>query len=139
MAARGSSAPKPGSEQVMSARAWPPGRVQVKPEPGEHAGPEVLDHDVGGGGEAACRGQFTRLLQVQDHPALAPVEERVRGACAARAAGRVDVDDVRPLVGEQHGGQRAGHVLPEVDDPQAGQRAGQSVDLVDDRSSFAGG
>jgi len=49
------------------------------------------------------------------------------------------VDDVRPLVGEQHGGQRAGHVLPEVDDPQAGQRAGQSVDLVDDRSSFAGG
>src|ERR1700733_12805526 len=39
---------------------------------------------------------------------LAAVEERVRHARQARPAGRVDVDDIGPLVGEQHGGQRPG-------------------------------
>ena len=111
-----------------------PDRVEVEPEPGQHSRPEVFDHDVGGGREAARGGEVARPLQVQDRPALAPVEERVRDTGHARAAGRVDVDDVGTLVGEQHGRQRPGHVLAEVDDPQACQRTRHADVLLGEAS-----
>jgi hypothetical protein len=112
-------------------RALLPDHVEVEPEPGQRSRPEVFDHHVRGGGEAARGGEVARPPQVQDRPALAPVEERVRDTGHARAAGRVDVDDVGALVGEQHGCQRPGHVLAEVDNPEACQRTRHFHTLLD--------
>src|SRR3984957_14807596 len=51
----------------------------AKPEPGHALGPQVVDQDVGVGGEAEQRGALVRLAQVERGGPLALVDRRVRG------------------------------------------------------------
>ena len=94
-------------------------RVRAEAEAVHHARPEVLQDDVGGAGQPPGQGQAARVLEVDDDGPLAAVPGGVGRGVPPGAAGRVDADDLRALVGQQHPGQRAGHVLAEVDNADA--------------------
>ena len=116
-----------------------------KPESGEATGPEVLDEHVGAGEEASKDGRAVGLLEVEpDAPLVAVDREEVGGGSravglvadprrspAARrvALRRLDLDDVRPEVGQQHRAVGPGEDRRAVDDADAGERAGAAVTL----------
>jgi hypothetical protein len=111
-----------GQGEVDQARVGGAERVRIEGEALHHAGAEVLDHDVRGLDQAAGGGAVGVLRQVEDDAALAAVPGSVRRALQARAAGRVDADHVRALIGEHHRRQRPGDVLAEVDHAGPAQR-----------------
>ena len=112
-----------GHGAVDHAGAGGQDRVRAEAEAVHHARPEVLQDDVGGAGQPPGQGQAGRVLEVDDDGPLAAVPGGVGRGVPPRAAGRVDADDLRALVGQQHPGQRAGDVLAEVDNADAGQGA----------------
>jgi len=99
--------------------------------PVHHAGAEVLHHRVGAGDQLAQQLPALGLLQVDDDAALVAVaggEEAavlvlgvvgaVRAALAEEvAAGRLDLDHLGAMIGQQLGAERAGHGVAQVDNP----------------------
>ena len=108
-----------GQRAVDEPRVGGERRLRPEAEAVHHARPKILDDDVGGLDQAACRRAAGLVLQVERDAALVAVPRRVAGRIPARPTRRVDLDDVRTLVGEEHAGQRPGDVVPEVDDPDA--------------------
>jgi hypothetical protein len=102
-------------------------------EPIEDPGPEVLPDDVGDPAEVEEHVAAVRLLEVERHALLAPVDgEEVRALAAVgaeegrpHAAHRVapgrllDLDHLRAQVGEQHRAVRPGEHAREVEDADA--------------------
>ena len=101
---------------------------------GEAAGPlgqAVVNEPVRPGDQLATGAPARLALQVEGHGALAAVErvevpalalgERVVAAPLISLR-RLDLDHVRTQVGQQHGRERPGHVLPVVEYSAAGQR-----------------
>ena len=69
--------------------------------------------------------ESARRLEVEHNGAFAPVPRPEAGMCARRVApGRLDLDDIRPLVGKQHPQQRPGNIPSELDDARASKGAG---------------
>ena len=94
----------------------------------QHAGLEVLDHDVGRSGELPRHLRARGLLQVDADALLVAVEHRKK-ACAraeqpsrALALDRLDLDDLGAHVGQHHRAGRAHHHVRELDDAQALER-----------------
>ncbi len=138
---RGPVRPVPGDREVDEA----PGSgassvVVVEAEAREPTGPEVLDEDVArdeqasqhlgplraGGGRAAA----LRLLRLTARkyaavrvPAASLADPGRAPAAGRIALGRLDLDDVRAEIAEEHRAVRAGEDRRAVDDPQAGERS----------------
>ena len=130
---------RPGAEPadggVHDPRVGGAHRREVEAEALQAARPEVLDHHVGPAGKLAGEPEVAGVAQVQHHRTLVAVDPQVvgRGLTAdgrgprARlvAVGRLDLDDVRAEVGEQHGRVGAGEHPGEVGDEQARQGTGR--------------
>ena len=100
-------------------------RVVADAEPVGDAGPERLDDHVGVVGEPAERVGAGRVLQVDGDRAPRPVPHRVAAVVAERvAAGRLDLDDVGALLGEQQHAERAGDPPRQVEDADTVQGTG---------------
>ena len=108
-----------------------------------HAGPVVLEHDVGREREARAPLALRRILEVEHDRALVAVHRREvlaerasvsRTATAAAiaeavaAVGRLDLDHVGAHVGQQHPAERAGGDLAELDDLDALEREHEWTD-----------
>ena len=103
------------------------------------AGHEVLDEHVRAGGEVAEQPRAVRLLEVERDPALVPVDGGEDGAHARAPRARaplaevvaalraLDLDHVRPQVGEQHRAVRAGDHAREIEDTDPREHARGSV------------
>ena len=108
-------------------------RVVAEPQALGHAGPVVLDEDVGALRQPLDDLHAFRALEVHGEPTLAAVHRHERRAVAvlrdrgqlarglARAR-RLDLDHVGAHVGEVHRAEGGGHGLGEVDDPDALER-----------------
>ena len=76
-------------------------------------------------GELVERVDAGRVLQVDRDRAARPVPHRVAAVVAERvAAGRLDLDDVGALLGEEQHAERAGDAPGEVEDAQIGKGTG---------------
>ena len=101
----------------------------------EAAGPEVLDEDVALERQLPHHGLVRRVMQVRDDrplaaglhempqrvalvPAHAPAPQRVAGS------GLLDLDDIRPEVGQHPPGERPGDERAELEDAEVRQRSG---------------
>ena len=80
-----------------------------------YAGPEVLQHNVRSGDKSPGGVKVGSVFQVQVNASFSPVPSGVGRSLEPRPAGRVHLDDVRPLVCQQHSGQGPRHILPEID------------------------
>ena len=99
----------------------------ARPEPVQHARPEVLHHHVAGGGEIEQPGHVAGLVQVEHDRALARVDVRVQPGTAADrlaerlrdvGAGQLGLDHVGAEVGQDPAGERAGHRPGQVEHAQ---------------------
>ena len=97
-------------------------RALVEPERGGGARAHVLEHDVRLGGPLVACPSLRLDLEVQLDQALPAVEQGVDGT--GLAAGAHDLDHVRPLVGEQHGGHPAGPASTEIEHAYRCERRG---------------
>ncbi len=108
-------------------------RRVVEAEPGDGAGPEVLDDDVGARDQPPRDGPARVVLEVDGAAPLVAVDREVVGRLAREkrrteraglvAAPRLlDLDDVGPHVAEGHRAVGAGHHPAEIDDPNAVER-----------------
>ena len=98
----------------------------------ERARPEVLDHDVGGGGQAAEQVLALRLAQVErDALAAAPFDgpeqrvavfERADLAHEVAGAGLLDLDDVGTHLAEQTRAERRRDARAEIEHAQPFER-----------------
>ena len=105
--------------------------VVAEAPPGHHAGPVVLDDDVGAGGEIGGDPALVGIAQVEGHAALAAVPQRVAAGAPQQAVGPVlDEDDVGAVVGQHHRRQRAGHAVRQREHAHAGQGALGQVRLL---------
>src|SRR5262249_28110727 len=103
----------------------------AEPQSLQRAGAIILDHDVAGANEFAP-GEPPRLgLEIERHALLVAVhglEERVVEAAPAAkgitVAGRLDLDDLRAEIGQQHAGVWPAYVARELNDAYAGQCSG---------------
>src|SRR5439155_8540487 len=111
---------------VDEARVEATGPVVAEAEASERAGTEVLEEDVGGG-EEPPQDLLPRLrLEVEGEALLAPVDahevrrltpgERRPGSRVVAVTRLLDLDDLRPHVGQEEGAVRAGEDAGEVDD-----------------------
>src|SRR5437773_3458659 len=95
-------------------------RLVVDAEPLLHVRPEVLDDDVGARRQLLDDLDAARMLEVERHRALVPVQveevEAERGRVALELLARFDLDYVRPSVRELADGGRARAGAREVDD-----------------------
>ena len=90
----------------------------------------VVVDDVGAGHELEGDAQTLGLLEVEGDVPFAPLaaHERPDDVTAhAVAAGRLHLDHVGPQIGQQHGAEGAGQVLPEIDDPQTFEWTGHQT------------
>ena len=100
-------------------------RVEADAEPVGDAGPERLDQHVGVVGELAERVDAGRVLQVDRDRAARAVPHRVAAVVAERvAAGRLDLDHVGALLGEQQHAERAGDAPRQVEHAHTVQGSG---------------
>ena len=100
----------------------------INTKPLGNAGAGVDDHYVAPSHLLMGNGQTFRALQVQDQTALAAIHLKEPPSIAAVhrqvqspavAAGRLDLDDVRAQVGQNHRAVRARNVLGEIGDANA--------------------
>jgi hypothetical protein len=84
---------------------------------------EALDHHVGGGDEASRDRPIVVVGQIEGDAALAPLEECVHRIDPPGPARRVDPDDIRAEVRQDHGDRGAGQPMAEVDDPDTLERS----------------
>ena len=81
-----------------------------------HTGPEALDQHVGRGDEFEGGGLALAGLEIEHAAALAAVPEAPGMMPAERIPrGRLDLDDLGPVVGEDHAGEVAVHAPGEVE------------------------
>ena len=131
----GPGVPEAGDRAVDQPGVVGPERLVGEAEPVGHAGPPVLQEDVGPGGEAAELGQRLGVLQVEGPHLLAPVhvDEHRPGALPQlpEAAQRIpfrrlDLDDLGPQVGQGEAGERPGQVHAGIEHGEAfeGKRLG---------------
>src|SRR3970040_2366291 len=103
-------------------------RQRPVPQPGplERADVVVVHHDVGPADQAPDDLDALGALQVEGDAVLVAVgggevvaervvEERGPGAAVVTGADALDLDDLRPVVGEQHGAERPGHGDADLD------------------------
>ncbi len=119
-------------------------RRVIEPEPGEPPDSCVLDQDVAVGEEPAQDRHALGRLEVQAHPALVAVDGQVIGGRPSPLAvsradpgrapapgrvtlGRLDLDDLRAQVAEEHRAVRPGQDRRAIDDAQSRERAGCGV------------
>src|SRR6185295_11851572 len=111
----------------------------VQPHALDNARPEVLDEHVGAVDEPHQHRLPARVLQVEGNRALVPVVVEIVRRHAAAPVGDVagevalealDLDDVGPLVGEEHGGRRAGDDAGQVDDADAVQGSWHGASIL---------
>jgi hypothetical protein len=105
--------------------------VVVELPVGHDAAAEVVDHDVAVPDQIAREGDATGIGHVDDDAALAPVEIAGQPRAPAAEVGRVaplDFDDVRVVIRQHAGRDRAGHHPGEVEDADAAQ--GSQVPLL---------
>ena len=105
-----------------------------EPQPGDDPRPEVLNENVRGGYDPFDDLDAFGPLEVDRDRAFAAVvvhEWRGQGPALApesphlvAAVGALDLDDVRALVTEQHGRERARDHCRQIDDPDPRQRSG---------------
>jgi len=93
-------------------------------------GSKVLYHDVRRLDKPPGGVAGVLLRQVDDNAALTAIPDGVRGRLKSGSAGRIDPDDVRSLVGEQHRRQRPRDVLTEIDDSDTVENAGHGHVLL---------
>ena len=112
-----------------------PHLVVAHPEPLRPADLEVLDHGVRPRTELERELPALGLGEVEGAAALAPVHRQVVGGLAAHerrapgarlvaALGTLDLDHVRPEVGQDHRAVGAGQHPREIGDAHAGERCG---------------
>jgi hypothetical protein len=127
----GTVLPEAGDRAVDDARVLRGDGGVVEAEPGEAADLEVLDHDIGRGGEAARGGEVLRVAEVEGDRALAAVGRVEVGgrailgegrapAAGLVALGRLDLDDVGTEIGERLADPRAGEHAGELEHLQSG-------------------
>ena len=113
-------------------------RAVVEPQAREHAGPEVLDEDIGARDERVEHAASLGALEVERHALLVPVdaqevsalavdERRSPRARVVAAARMLDLDDPRAHVGEQHRAVRARQHARQVQHRHAGERTRRMV------------
>ena len=91
-----------------------------QPEPRHRAGSKALQQHVGVVDQCQEARTFGVVAQVQHHAAAAAQPHVVAGGVSEGiAAGRLDLDDVGAVVGEQHAGDRPGDTPREVEDSDA--------------------
>ena len=121
---RGPGLPVAGDGGVDEARVLLRERRVVESQARHHAGPVVLDEDVGGACEPPERVARRGLLQVEDDTELAAVDGVERRALGAGRSGhrargvaawRLDLDYARPHIAEYHRAVRPGHHLGRVE------------------------
>ena len=102
------------------------------------AGPEVLDYDVGGGGEPPDQVLALGCPQVDGDRLLVAGHHRPPQGLAARPlpaplphrvahAGLLDLDDLGPEVGQELAAEGPGQQHPHLQHPQVGQGEGQAL------------
>ena len=117
--------------QIDDARFALGDRVVAEAQAVDHAGTEALQEHIGALDQPPQDGAAIVLLQVERDGALAQVGGQRIGALVAihhaeiarpvADTGRLHLDDVRAILGEQHGAIRAGDALAHVDHLQAGE------------------
>jgi hypothetical protein len=80
-----------------------------------HARAKVLDHHVGRRDQALGDLVVFAMLEVEHDALLAAIEDGIGRGAPARPAGRVDANDLGPLIGQNHADRRSGDVLAEID------------------------
>jgi hypothetical protein len=111
----------------------PAERLVGEAEPRQGPGAEVLEEDVGPAGQPAHQGLPIGVLQVDRDRALVAVggqevgrlpghEGRAVAARVVAAVGLLHLEDARPEVREEHGGEGAGHDAGEVEDGDVVER-----------------
>ena len=98
-------------------------------QPSHYARPEVFDQNVGVLCESQRLRRAGRTLQVEHNAAFASLQNRVRRMIPKLAAGRVDPNHVRPMIGEHHGDQRACQILTEIQHPDSFKRTHGGLSL----------
>jgi hypothetical protein len=100
-------------------------------------GPEALDDYIGSGGEFVGCGTILWLFQVQGDRAFPAVKQVLRRRPGERpgVSGAVDADHVGAVLGQRHGGERAGSDSAEFDYPQVGE--GTAREILLDRCPHA--
>ena len=108
----------------MSVRVDGPQRVVVEAELAGRGHAQVVVHDVGPGDEGFERGPGGRGLQIERHPAFAPLAggEDALDVAHLVTGGRLHLDHVRSQIGHQHRAERSGQEVAEVEDAQSLQR-----------------
>ena len=97
-------------------------------------------HDVGAGGLDDHVGRLAqpeeeipalRFPELERHrPLAAVVDPRGRLRPIGVATGRLDLDDVRAVLGEEQHPERTGHTVAQVQNPQAPERGWRTSDSV---------
>jgi hypothetical protein len=128
---------EPGNAAVDQPRVQPLHRLVAEPQPGHHAGAEVLDQHVGAGDEFARDAAVGLVVQVERDAALAAVEGQVHGARSfpqrgervlARVVAAVlalHLDDIGPQVGEVLRADRSGDDAAEIQHAQPVEGGGR--------------
>jgi hypothetical protein len=103
--------------------------LRIEAEPCHHAGPEILDEDIGFGDQRLRRRHAVRMLQVERDPLLVAIIDRV-GWVRLAGPGAIDMDYLRPGVRQQHRGERTGDIMAEIDHANSAERARQTKSPV---------
>ena len=123
---------KAGGGAIQDARVDRSDRLVGEVQPVHRAAPDVVDEHVSRTDELAQHGAPVRRFEVDGDRTLAAVEIEENAAHAVRcdrtgvahdvALGRLDLDDVGAVVGEDLRGQRPEHHRREVNDAHPGQQ-----------------
>jgi len=120
-----------GNGAVDHARIDPLHGLVAQSEALHHAGPELLDEDVGPREQRLEAAPAGGALEIDDDTLLGAVQGRIgcradpegrRELAHLVAAGLLDLDDFRPGLGEHQGGERSGQQGREVEDEEAFKR-----------------
>ena len=97
-------------------RVRPCQRARVEPQWFEFAGLVIEHDDVCGGDEIARRSELARRVQIERDNALAAVEREVsRIVLQGVSAGRLDLDRLGAVIGQQRTGKRTCHALGKIE------------------------
>ena len=119
-----------GHPAVDQARVDRVAVLGAEAEPLGDAGAHALDEHVGVGDQLQDGLGGLGVLEVERDAGAAAVEQVARAAGQRLAAWTLDADHVRPEVGQDHAGVRAGPDPRDLDDLDAAQRSGALPQFV---------